>query len=240
MIVIPAIDIRDGKCVRLTQGNYSREEVFSTNAVETAKRWETEGAELLHIVDLDGARSGNLQNLELLSRIVDGLTIPVQAGGGIKNYEIAKKLFDAGVARVVIGTATFRNPDLVKRLVAEYGTQAVCVAVDYRRDVVAIEGWGRSLNISPFEYSRRIEGLGAGFMLFTCIERDGMLSGMDIRAIKRMVMSTKTQVIAAGGVSSIDDIRRIRETGAYGVVVGKALYRRKVDLREVIACLQKE
>jgi phosphoribosylformimino-5-aminoimidazole carboxamide ribotide isomerase len=240
MIVIPAIDIRDGKCVRLTQGNYSKEEVFSTNAIETAKRWQKEGAELLHIIDLDGARSGSLQNLELVSEIVDGLTIQVQVGGGIKNCEIAKKLFDAGVARVVIGTAALRNPDLVKRLVAEYGAQAVCVAVDYKSDGVAIEGWGRSLNISPFDYSGRIEELGAGFTLFTCIERDGMLSGADIGAIRRIVRSTKMKVIAAGGVSSIDDIRKIKETGAYGVVVGKALYRGKLDLREVVACLQKE
>lgn len=240
MIAIPAIDIRDGKCVRLTQGNYSDEEVFSNNLIEVAKRWEGEGAELIHVIDLDGAKAGSLQNFEAVSRIAGELGIPIQVGGGVKNYETAKKLFEAGVDRVVIGTAAFRNPDLVKRLVAEYGAQAVCVAVDYRSDGVAIEGWERSLNISPFEYSRRIEGLGAGFMLFTCIDRDGMLSGADIRAIRRMVRSTKTQVIAPGGVSSIDNIRRTRETGAYGVVVGKALYRGKLDLREVIACLQKE
>jgi len=240
MIVIPALDIKDRKCVRLVQGDYSSEEIFSSNAVETAKKWEEEGAELLHIVDLDGARCGNLQSLELITRIVSELTIPVQVGGGIKDYNIARKLFDAGVARVVVGTAAFRNPSVIKKIIAEYGAQAVCVAVDYRKDSVAIEGWQRSLNLSPFECSERIEELGAGFVLLTSIERDGMLSGVDIRAIRKMVRSTKAQVIAAGGVSSIDDIRRIRETGAYGVVVGKALYKGRIKLKEVIACLQKE
>ena len=240
MLVIPAIDIRDGRCVRLTQGNYSEEEVFSNNLIEVARRWEGEGAGLIHVIDLDGAKAGSLQNFEAISRIAGELGIPIQVGGGVENYETAKKLFEAGVSRVIIGTAAFRNPALVRKLVAEYGKKAICVAVDYRSSGVAIEGWRNSLKIPAFEYAKRIEELGAGFMLFTCIERDGMLSGADIRAIGRMVTGTRTPVMAGGGISSIADLERVGETGAYGAVVGKALYKGKIRLKEVIACLQKE
>lgn len=240
MLIIPAIDIRDGRCVRLTQGNYSDEEVFSNNLIEVAKRWEGEGAELIHVIDLDGARIGSLQNFEAISRIADELSIPIQVGGGVKNYETAKKLFEAGVSRVIIGTSAFRDSGLIKKIAGAYGPEAVCIAIDSLNGRVAIDGWKTTLGISPFGYAKKVEELGAGFILFTCIERDGMLSGADIRAVRRMVAGTKMPVIAAGGVSSIDDLRRMRETGAYGVVVGKALYRGKVDLREVIRCLQKE
>ncbi|MEM3556000.1 MAG: 1-(5-phosphoribosyl)-5-[(5-phosphoribosylamino)methylideneamino]imidazole-4-carboxamide isomerase [Candidatus Micrarchaeia archaeon] len=238
MLVIPSIDIRNRKCVKLMQGDYSKEEVFSANPMEVARRWEREGAKFIHIVDLDGARIGKVQNFEIISKIAREISIPIQVGGGVRRYEDAKKLFEEGVSRVITGSAAFRYPFLVKKLVVEYGKQAVCVAVDYRKNQIVVDGWKNSLRISPLEYAKNVEKLGAGFMLFTCVDRDGMLSGADVKNIKKLVAGTRTSVIASGGINSVEDLEKVKQAGAYGAVVGRALYEGRIKLKEVVKCLQ--
>lgn len=240
MIVIPAVDIREGRCVRLTQGNFSREEVFSNSAFEMAKRWEDEGAELIHLVDLDGARIGKMQNLQVILKIIQEVGVPVQVGGGVRDFETAEKLLKAGAERVVLGTSAVRNINLARELSGEFGPEAVCISVDARNNRVAVEGWCRFAEISPEELATNAGKAGAGYVLFTFIERDGMLSGINFRMLERMTRRIELPVIASGGAASLMDVEAARRMGIWGIVIGKALYRGRINFKEAVRCSRGE
>lgn len=240
MEVIPAVDIQRGRCVRLTRGDFTQEEVFASDPLAAARRWESEGAELLHVIDLDGAARGFPVNAPLIKRMAAELGIPIQVGGGLRTFESARDLLEAEVHRVFIGTAAVRQPDLISRLSKEFGRERIGVAVDVKGGAVAVNGWRNCASISPSELAAMANGLGAGFLLITCIDRDGTLQGANIELARRMANSVEIPVIYSGGIATLNDIRTLGEAGAWGAIVGKALYKGNFTLKEAIACSRRE
>ena len=235
MEVIPAIDLRGGRCVRLHHGDFGRETVFSDDPLATALRWREQGARRLHLVDLDGAATGQPGNLAIIEDIVASLDIPAQVGGGIRSLEAARAWLDAGVERVVLGTAAVRDPAMVQAVCREYGSGRVVAAVDARDGVVAVQGWTESGGITALELGRRMAGLGVTRLLYTDIGRDGALVGPDLANSARLARETGLAVLASGGVASLADIRGLAATGVVeGVIVGRALYTGAVSLAEAI------
>ena len=237
MEVIPAIDLRGGRCVRLHQGDFGRETVFSDDPVSMALQWQEQGGPRLHVVDLDGAATGEPAHLEVISAIVAALDIPVQVGGGIRSASVARAWLEAGVERVVIGTAAVRDPGMVRDVCREHGSGRVVVSIDARDGMVALQGWTEATEVSVLELAHRMSGLDVQRLLYTDIARDGMLTGPDIDTNARLVQDTGMAVLASGGVSSVDDIRRLAPTGVEGVIVGRALYTGAVSLPDAVAAV---
>lgn len=234
MEVIPAIDLKDGACVRLYQGDFERETVFSRDPAETALRWERAGASRIHVVDLEGSRSGVPTNLASIRAIVAAASAPVQVGGGVRTAETARMLLEAGVERVVLGTAAVEEPELVRLLCQRWGSERVVVAVDARDGKVAIKGWTEDTPVDATELVKEMSGLGARRFLYTDISRDGTMTSPNFDAVAELVRRSGASVIASGGVSRVEDIRRLAETGAEAVIVGRALYEGSVGLAEAI------
>jgi phosphoribosylformimino-5-aminoimidazole carboxamide ribotide isomerase len=220
MEVIPAVDMKDGECVQLVQGNEETAETYG-DPVESARRWVSEGAERLHVVDLDGAIDGDRRNAAHVRRIVDETDVSVQVGGGVRSVEEAETLFEAGADRVVMGTAAMENPPLVGRA-AEHGD--VVVSLDARDGEVVVEGWKESADVSPVEAARRFEDEGASAFLFTNVDDEGLLDGVTVAPVEELVNAVDVPVIASGGVATTDDVAALREAGAAGVVIGTAFY----------------
>jgi phosphoribosylformimino-5-aminoimidazole carboxamide ribotide isomerase len=235
MEVIPAIDLKAGRCVRLFQGDFSQETVFSEDPMGVARGWQEQGATLLHVVDLDGAAAGNPANLAVIEAIVSDLSIPVQVGGGIRSRSTADALLAAGVNRVVIGTAAIENPEMVAGLCQEYGGGRVVVAVDARDGLVAIKGWTEASRVTALELARQMARLGVPRLLYTDISRDGTMTEPNFSANAELVAKSGLKVQASGGVSSLDHIRQLAQTGAEGVIIGTALYQGTISLAEAIA-----
>ena len=235
MEVIPAIDLKGGRCVRLFQGDFSQETVFSDDPLAMARGWQEQGAPRLHLVDLDGAAQGTPANLPVIEAIVSELSIPVQVGGGIRSRDTAAALLDAGVSQVVVGTAAIENPVLVADLCREYGGGRVIVAVDARDGMVAIKGWTEDSRITALALARQMADLGVPRLLYTDISRDGTLTAPNFTANAELVEKTGLRVQASGGVASLEHIRQLAPTGAEGVIIGTALYQQTIDLREAIA-----
>ena len=235
MEVIPAIDLREGRCVRLYQGNYDRETVYSEDPVAVARQWQEQGASRLHLVDLDGAAQGNLANLDIIAAIAAQSPIPVQVGGGIRSLSSAKELLAMGVDRVVIGTAALKDPSLVAQLCQRYGSPRVVVAVDAMEGLVAVQGWQEMTSVTAVELGKRMAGLGVERLLYTDISRDGTLSEPNFSGNAQLVESTGLAVLASGGVASLEHIVQLAETGVEGVIVGRALYTRDLELPAAIA-----
>lgn len=234
MIVIPAIDLKDGQCVRLFQGKKNAVTRYSDNPAGTAKRWESCGAELLHIVDLDGAFTGSQKNLDAIIKIRKAVKIPVQLGGGIRTVENISKIFSAGIDRVIIGTAAIEDPELVDHSCHKYPGR-VLIGIDAKDGMLAIKGWEEVTTVHAVELARRLEIAGIGGIVYTDITRDGTLSGPNINAVRNIVESVKIPVIAAGGVSSIEDVKDLMEIkNLWGVITGKAIYSGTLDLKEAI------
>ena len=234
MEVIPAIDLKGGACVRLYQGDFEQTTVFSTNPAETALRWERRGAPRIHVVDLEGSRSGIPTNFEAIRAIVGAASVPVQVGGGIRNAETARALLEAGVERVVLGTAAVEDPELVKEICRRWGAQRVVIAVDARQGRVAIRGWTEDTSVDATELVKEMAALGPRRFLYTDISRDGTMTAPNFDATSALVKNTGMSIIASGGVSRLDDIRMVVQTGAEAVIVGRALYEGSVDLAEAI------
>ena len=232
--MIPAIDLIDGKCVRLYQGDYSRETVYSDDPVEVALRWESQGASRVHIVDLDGARSGNLDNLAVVKRIAEAVNVPVQMGGGVRSLDSARRVIEAGVQRVMLGTVAVREPEVVRSACAELGSEAVVVAVDSRDRMVAVSGWTSGSDMKATELLSRMMEAGVRTFLCTDISRDGTLAGPNYDLMRELVEVAGEGVIAAGGIASVEHIRRLAGIGVGGAVIGKALYTGDVNLAEVV------
>lgn len=231
MIIYPAIDIIDGKCVRLQQGSYSDVTIFGDNPVEMAMKWESQGAGYLHVVDLDGARSGTSDNSEVIKQIANKLTIPVQLGGGIRSLDTIEKILSNGISRVILGTSAVNNQEMLKQALKEYKDKIV-VGIDAKDGMVAIHGWEKTSDFTAIDFARRVEGLGAKTIIYTDISRDGMLNGPNLAAMSDMAKSVGIEVIASGGVSCLKDIINLKATGVRGVIVGKALYTGNIDLKE--------
>ncbi len=237
MEVIPSIDIRGGRCVRLYQGDYDKETVFSDDPVQMARRWQDEGGERLHVVDLDGAATGEPANLPIVRNILEALSIPVQVGGGIRSVDTVRQLIEAGADRVVLGTAAVRNPDMVQEICRDLGAERVIVAADARDGKVAVEGWQEGTSVQASDLIADMEKLGVVRFLYTDISRDGAMTQPNFQAYRELVASTRGAVIASGGVSSIDHLRELAEIGAEGAILGSALYRGALELSEAVEAM---
>ena len=236
MEVIPAVDIRNGKCVRLLQGDFDRETVFCDDPIEMALKWESQGAQRLHVVDLDGAKTGRPHNLEIIRRIASALSVPVQMGGGVRSILIARRVLGLGVERVVIGTSAVLDGDFARAMFQEFGERVV-LGLDAHDGFVATHGWQETSKLCAVDFAQDMEKLGARRIIHTDISRDGMLEGVNLAAMEAMARAVSIPVIASGGVTGIEDIRNLKKLeplGIEGVIAGKALYTGSLDLREAI------
>lgn len=236
MIIYPAIDIIGGKCVRLQQGSYSDVTVFGDSPVDMARKWESLGAEYLHVVDLDGARSGKSENAEIIAQIAKTLKIPVQIGGGIRTLETIETYLSGGLSRVILGTSAVNNREMLISALKEYKDK-IAVGIDAKDGKVAIHGWEKTSDFTAVEFAKEVEDLGTKTIIYTDISRDGMLKGPNLQAMKEMADSVSLNVIASGGVSKLADIVDLKQTGVSGVIVGKALYTGNVNLKEAIEAI---
>lgn len=233
MKIYPAIDIRDGKCVRLLQGRFDNVTVFSDSPADMAEKWEHLGGEYLHIVDLDGAR-GDGRNDAVIREICSRVHIPVQTGGGIRNMEDIKSKLNSGADRIIIGTSAVRDRSFVEQAVAAYGDKIV-IGIDAKDGNVAIEGWETVSELDAVTFAQDMESLGVKTIVYTDIATDGTLAGPNVTAMREMVQKTNMNIIASGGVGAIEDIAALKNTGVTGVIIGKALYTEKINLSEAIA-----
>lgn len=234
MLVIPAIDLKEGSCVRLLQGNKDAATIYSHDPANTAKKWESFGAKLLHIVDLDGAFSGSQKNFDAIVKIRKAIKIPIQVGGGIREIGNVLNLFSAGVNRIIIGTKAVEDPEFLTYLCNNYPGK-ILIGIDAKSGMVAIKGWEEITSVTAKDLAKRLELVGAAGIIYTDIGRDGMMTGPNIEATSEMVENVKIPVIASGGVSNIDDIRDLKKIkDLWGAITGKAIYSGSLDLREAI------
>lgn len=239
MEILPAIDLLGGKCVRLYQGDYNQSQVYHEDPVAVAQQWQAQGASRLHLVDLDGAKTGEPVNLTAIAAIVQALEIPVQVGGGLRHRDQVKQLLDLGVGRVILGTIAVENPDLVGQLCAEFPGQIV-VGIDARNGKVATRGWLETSTVDAGELAKRMETLGAAAIIYTDIHRDGTMTGPNIEALRELAQSLTLPVIASGGVSKLRDLLSLlslESHGVNGVIIGKALYTGDIQLEEAIRAI---
>jgi phosphoribosylformimino-5-aminoimidazole carboxamide ribotide isomerase len=235
-IIYPAIDIRGGKCVRLVQGDYNRETIYNDNPAEVAADWESQGAQWIHLVDLDGAKAGEPINGQLIANIAERVSIPVQIGGGIRTMENVERLLDAGISRVIIGTAAIENRQFVYEVLDKYGDQTA-IGIDARNGFVATRGWLETSEVKADVLAKELAERGAKTFIFTDISRDGMMEGPNVEAIVALAQASGQAVIASGGVSKLDDLIKLSEqhtNGIAGAIVGKALYTNNINLESAI------
>jgi phosphoribosylformimino-5-aminoimidazole carboxamide ribotide isomerase len=236
MLILPAIDLRGGKCVRLYQGDYGRETVYADDPLEVAKRFEGQGAGLLHVVDLDGARQGYPANLEVVGKIAESLSIPVQFGGGIRSLAIAREALERGIHRVVIGSKLLDSPEFAESVFAILGESAAA-GIDARNGWVATSGWTETSAVEAEALAKSMDALGARRFVVTDISRDGAMKGPNLEFLRSMSRAVRGKVIASGGVSTIGDLEALFELGFHnleGVIVGKALYEGKLELQDAV------
>ncbi len=237
MLVIPAIDLKNGVCVRLEQGLMDKDTVFNDNPAEQALAWQRQGAELLHIVDLDGAFAGEPKNRSAIEAIIKAISIPAQLGGGIRDIATIEAYLSLGLSRVIIGTAAQRNPELVREACLKFPGRIV-VGIDAKNGMVAVQGWAELTDITAVELARKFEDCGVAAIIYTDISRDGMLQGPNLEATKALAEAVNIPIIASGGVSSLQDIENlmaIEQSGVSGVITGKAVYTGAIKLAEAIA-----
>ena len=242
MIVIPAIDLKEGKCVRLEQGLMERDTVFCDNPAEQALKWQRQGAELLHIVDLDGAFAGEPKNRGAIEAIVKALAIPTQLGGGIRDIPTIEAYLSLGIGRVILGTAAQRNPALVEEACRLFPGRIV-VGIDAKNGMVAVQGWAEVTGVTAVELARKFEGFGVAAIIYTDISRDGMMQGPNIAATRELAEAITIPVIASGGVSSLADIENlmaIESSGVAGAITGKAIYTGAIKLADAVALTKKK
>jgi phosphoribosylformimino-5-aminoimidazole carboxamide ribotide isomerase len=236
--VIPAIDIRGGRCVRLDQGDYDRETVFADDPVEVARRWQAAGATRIHVVDLDGARDGKPQNEEVVRNVIACVDIAVQVGGGMRDLAIVGRYIEAGADRVAIGTIAVKDPIVLVNAVGTFG-ERIFVGVDARDGLVAVEGWRETSEVRALDLIRQLSEYGVRRIFYTDISRDGMLGGPNFPAIQEVVenaagLPSPMAVIASGGISSVEQLRRLKLIGIEGAIIGKALYTGRLDIHEAL------
>lgn len=233
MIIIPAIDIKDGQCVRLTQGDYSQKTVYSQNPMDVALNWQAQGANLIHIVDLDGAKNGNPVNAELIKQIARKLKIPVEVGGGIRDEQTIHDYLSGGVESVVLGTVILGNQSFARAMFKQFNTRII-VGLDAKNDILMTNGWLEGSNLNVYETALVLQQSGAGKIIFTDISKDGSLSEPNYSSIEKLTSRVRIPVIASGGVASIDQILKLKKLGVEGVILGKSLYEGRINLKEAI------
>tara|TARA_B100001142_G_scaffold329235_1_gene391807 strand:- start:2119 stop:2832 length:714 start_codon:yes stop_codon:yes gene_type:complete len=233
MNLIPAIDILNGKCVRLKQGDYNQQTVFSDDPVEFAIKWSDAGADWIHIIDLDGARDGKLINNEAITNIVNVTNCSIQTGGGIRTYADFKQRIEMGVNRVIVSTAAINDKDLLESLVSTFSEELI-VSIDARNGLVQINGWKEKTNLDAFDYIQELASQGVKRIIYTDIERDGTNEGVNFDNIEKIVNNSHIPIIAAGGISSIEDLRILQSSGVEGAIIGRALFDGMIDLEEAI------
>ncbi|NER35382.1 MAG: 1-(5-phosphoribosyl)-5-[(5-phosphoribosylamino)methylideneamino]imidazole-4-carboxamide isomerase [Oscillatoria sp. SIO1A7] len=239
MDVIPAIDLLEGRCVRLYQGDYSRSQVFNEDPVAVARQWVEQGATRLHLVDLDGARAGEPRNLEAIEAIAKTVPVPVQVGGGLRNYSSVSNTLALGVERAILGTVAVENPDLVAELCQEFPAQ-IAVGIDARKGKVATRGWLETSEVLATDLAKKMAQLGVAAIIYTDIHRDGTLTGPNITALRELAGAIEIPIIASGGVSSVTDLLSLlalEPSGVTGVIVGRALYTGDVSLQDAIQAI---
>ena len=237
MEIIPAIDLKGGKCVRLYQGDYNQETVFSKDPVDVARHWQSLGARRLHIVDLDGAAKGRICHFSIISSIVAAVKIPVQAGGGIRTMKSIDKLIDAGVDRVILGTAAIENQGLIKESCKWFGNRIIA-GVDARNGYVATRGWVKSSEVTAIELIKCMQSVGIGRFIYTDISRDGTLTEPNFEAVGELIAAVDAKIIAAGGIASIVHLRKLAALGVEGAIVGRALYTGNIDLKKALESIK--
>ncbi|MBI2847830.1 MAG: 1-(5-phosphoribosyl)-5-[(5-phosphoribosylamino)methylideneamino]imidazole-4-carboxamide isomerase [Chloroflexi bacterium] len=236
MEIIPAIDLKNGKCVRLYQGDYNRETVFSEDPLEIALRWQAFGAHRLHIVDLDGADQGIPVNQDIIRQITATALVPIQIGGGIRRIETVKELLKMGVDRVILGTVAVEDPQLVGDVCRNFA-ESIAVSIDTRDGWVATHAWRRETKLNAIEFAKTMAKLGVKRFVYTDIGRDGTLTEPNFTAIAEMVNATRLPVIASGGISTLLHVKMLKQLGAEGVIIGRALYTGDIDLKQTIAAI---
>ena len=236
MLIIPAIDLKGGRCVRLRQGKAEKEEVFFDNPVAVAKRWEAQGAELIHLVDLDGAFQGRLIHFSIIKDILKNIKTPVQLGGGLRKEEDIDSSFTAGISRVILGTGAVETPNLIRGLVKKYGKK-IAVAVDVSSGKLVLRGWRKKVDMEIVDFISQMKDLGIEDFIFTDVSRDGMMRGPNIKAVKDLLSKVEVKLIASGGIRDKDDLEKLKKLegkGLVGVIIGRALYTGNIDLKEAI------
>lgn len=233
MRIYPAIDIKDGKCVRLLRGSFDDVTVYGDDPVEMARKWEAEGGEYIHVVDLDGAVKGHGVNAEAIRRICESVSVPVQTGGGIRTMEDIEAKLNCGISRVIIGTKAVSDPEFIKNAVAKYG-EKIAIGIDAKDGKVAIEGWEKTTEFGAVEFAEKMAELGVKTIIYTDIATDGTLAGPNVEAMKEMASRVDVDVIASGGIGNIEHIKSLSGTGVEGVIVGRALYTGGVELSAAV------
>lgn len=235
MQLYPAIDMKGGKCVRLTQGLFDNVKVYSDTPSEMAKLWASQGASYLHIVDLDGALAGRSVNEAAIRGIVKAVDVPIQLGGGIRSAEAVEYMLDLGITRCIIGTRAVERPEFIGELIGRFGADRIVVGVDAKNGMVAVEGWEKVSDLSAFDLCMKMKGFGVKHIVYTDISRDGTLTGPNVDYTRELTERTGLDIIASGGVSGMDDLIRLNECGIRGAIIGKALYENRISLPEAVA-----
>jgi phosphoribosylformimino-5-aminoimidazole carboxamide ribotide isomerase len=239
VIIYPAFDIRGGRCVRLVEGDFTRETQFDADPTDAARRWVAAGAEWLHVVDLDGAFAGVPVNIDTISRIRAAVDVPIELGGGLRETTDLEWVFAAGIERVILGTAALRDPKLVQTAVDRWG-DAIAVALDARDGLLATDAWLGQSDAKAVDVAQQLEAIGVNWFIFTDISRDGTLVGPNVQSLQALMSAVTANFIASGGIGSLDDIVATRDAGAAGTIVGRALYDGRVDLVEAIALARRD
>lgn len=239
MIIYPAIDIKNGNCVRLEKGDFNTEVIFDSNPVSVAKSYEKDGATWLHVIDLDGAQTGNNKNISVIKDIVETTSLQVQVGGGIRSVETIRQLLSIGVKRVILGTMALEQMDQLASLTTQFPNQII-VSVDSLFGTVTYHGWQTKSSIETLDFCLQLYQMGIRTVVYTDISKDGMMSGPNFEDYQMLKSKTKLEVIASGGVSSLSDIMALQEYGVDGAIIGKALYINALSLKEVLSCSQEE
>lgn len=234
MKLFPAIDIKNGQCVRLRQGQFHNVEVYSQVPVRIAKNFQESGAAFIHIVDLDGALAGHSVNEDVIKAIVENVSIPVEVGGGIRTIQDIETKLNLGVGRVIIGTSAVKNPHFVREALRRFGNSKIVVGIDAKNGMVATDGWEKISNYNAVQLALEMKEIGIKTIIYTDISRDGMLSGPNLEHTRDMVEKTQMDIIASGGVSSMKDLDDLNSIPVYGAIIGKALYENRVNLREAV------
>ena len=233
MIIIPAIDIIDGKPVRLYQGDYNKKEVVGQDVLKIAKNFEIAGAEYIHLVDLEGTKKGKLINNKIIIEVAKSVNLPIEVGGGIRTYENIKCLIDNGISRVILGTVAIENLDFVKRALDKFGDK-ISIGVDCKNGYLCGRGWLKESKFNYIDFSKEMEKMGVDNIILTDISRDGTLQGVNIGMLKKLNENICMNITSSGGIAKIDDIRELKNLNIYGVIIGKALYSKHINLKEAI------
>lgn len=239
MQLYPAIDMKGGKCVRLTQGLFDQVKVYSDTPADMAKLWVSQGASFLHIVDLDGALAGRSVNEDAIRAIVEAVEVPIQLGGGIRSAEAVANMLNLGITRCIIGTRAVERPEFIKELIAQFGADRIVVGVDAKDGMVAVEGWEKVSNLAALDLCLMMKEFGVKHIVYTDISKDGTLAGPNVAYTQELTERTGLTVIASGGVSCMEDLIQLHDSGIRGAIIGKALYENRISLPEAVARFEK-